>query len=347
MDPRKSVSTFRTTYRGSSSVSFLETFFSPLFLTQGVLPPATVQYGRILYPNSGIEGTVAAGVSAGGQGPWVTVQVTNPRNFDMLALVSPSLFQNIDEDEEPRPHLPRRSLMAFTRGNVFSQYGLTFAGIESRISAEWGVNFEELSFELRAGAHLRPTQDIEWNVTGIYKWNPKDSRRTQGVLIPGQHENTLSAAVALTIHGVNLNLEYVLLPSTLYFPWLMYIRANYLGQRFKVPILLCVHSNDTIALWFSLIPATATAIYYSFIAKPRQRAQRARWVTIASRLLDVTDSMTSILRDARAKLKDPSFDPSREAAEITALLADTATRHMRTEAACEGPLFLSQCVLKG
>jgi hypothetical protein len=204
----RSVTTLKTSYNSSGSRIFLETFFSPIFLTQGVVPPATLHYGRILWPSSGTEGNAIA--SIGPAGPSVTIQVTRPHKFDLLSSASPRPSPvDGSEEEDVRPHLPQQGLAAFTRGSGFSQYGLTLAGLDSQLNAEWGVNFEELSLELRTGAHLRTTGHIEWEATGIWKWPAELDDSMHGVMIPGRHDTSISAGVVLEFGGVHLVFEYV------------------------------------------------------------------------------------------------------------------------------------------
>jgi hypothetical protein len=205
VDPRKAIGTSKVTYHGASSLTFLETFFSPRFVTAGIIPPTNVQHTRLLFPKSGVQGTILGNF---GQGLSLTAQITQPRPFDLLPSSSWVSSQTEGEEDEPAQYLPRAGLAAFTRGSAFSQYGITYAGADSRISAEWGVSFDELSLELRSGAHLRPSGYLEWNVTGIWKWLPQDNPRMQGMVISGQHETNVSAQVALTVGGVHLNFEY-------------------------------------------------------------------------------------------------------------------------------------------
>lgn len=53
-------------------------------------------------------------------------------------------------------------------------------------------------------------------------------------------------------------------------------RANYLGQKFTLPIVLSRYSNDKLAFWFTLLPATITSAYYCLVARPRQKMRRDR-----------------------------------------------------------------------
>jgi hypothetical protein len=61
------------------------------------------------------------------------------------------------------------------------------------------------------------------------------------------------------------------------------LRASYLGQKLTVPIALASADDDIIALWAALVPVAATALYFAFVARPRQKRKRARSADVASR----------------------------------------------------------------
>jgi hypothetical protein len=76
-----------------------------------------------------------------------------------------------------------------------------------------------------------------------------------------------------------------------------------------------------------------------FIRREAKATGETCTVRVHWQIKNIFDGVTCfrILREARARMKDPSsYDPAREAANTVALLADTAARHMRTEAAREG-----------
>jgi DnaJ family protein C protein 11 len=254
-NPFAAMAPLKMRYLTAAGMWHLETFLSPLFLIQRRLPPATLQYNRQLYPNSGLQGYIAA---SSGPSPSLVLGVTNPVGFDFYK--SSQIPRSEDEEGlADVPSVPRAGLAVFTRGSLFSDYGVTLAGMGSNVKAEWGVDFEEAAIELRAGGYLRMTGDIEWNVTGIWKWRPQDSLGATGIVLHGQQDTSLLATVALTLEGVLLRFE-----------------AQYLGQKFTLPIVLSNFSDDRLALWFTLVPATATALYYSFFTRPRSRTRRAR-----------------------------------------------------------------------
>lgn len=115
-----------------------------------------------------------------------------------------------------------------------------------------------------------------------------------------------------------------------------------------MPIILSHERNLALALWTTVIPTTGLVLGYCFILKPQRRQARAEYVSASHR----TESLKTakylsacigrFFRKARRQLREEKADIIREVKETTALLQDTAKRHVRAETACDGVfLFMS------
>lgn len=157
-------------------------------------------------------------------------------------------------------------------------FGLTLAGLDSCIKAEFLLRFQELSLRLKASAEVG-FRNVAYIVSA--KW--------VGV------RSAFGTGVGLSTKGVVLRFQ-----------------LTYYEQKWTIPIILTPDYDLNLALYTVVIPSAALAIGYRFFLKPRRRAQRARYFEDARRALNdekselkrEIESTTLLLQDVARRHMD-------------------------------------------
>ncbi|KAI0746997.1 DnaJ-domain-containing protein [Daedaleopsis nitida] len=113
--------------------------------------------------------------------------------------------------------------------------------------------------------------------------------------------------------SVNVNVDGVVLR----------VDASYHRQTLSLPIILSREHNGGLGFWTAVLPSTALALIYYFQLRPRRRRERLEY-----------------LKEARRQLREEKSEVLRRWQETLYLLQDTASRHLRTEEACDGLIIL-------
>ncbi|KAG6334910.1 hypothetical protein ID866_4181 [Astraeus odoratus] len=227
--------TAKTTYSDNENAVSVRATFIPAFWY--LFPPVTtISFGRRLFRDSLTQGSASWTYSPQRPGGNLELSVFSPRQFDFG-----SVDDYVDATERAIFSGPG-SISGFGTGVRTWSYGLTLAGLNSCIKAEFSLFFHELSLRLKASAELG-LRKIAYIVSA--KWIGQRS--------------AFGTGVGLSTEGVILRFQ-----------------LTYLEQKWTLPITLTSEYDPSVALYTILIPSTVLVVGYHFVLKPRRRAQREK-----------------------------------------------------------------------
>lgn len=142
-------------------------------------PPLTVTYSRRLSRTSPIHGVL--GLHAG-EMPFFTLDIRCPSPFDLTS--------QIEAGEESPRSSSSGSVSGLSKGLTYSSYGVTLAGLETGLRAQWGVTFSELQLETRLLLQLN-VRGLSWALVGSW----------------GDDQGGVSTSVEINTGGVEMKLE--------------------------------------------------------------------------------------------------------------------------------------------
>lgn len=169
----------KTTYRDddNDTAVFIQCHISPGFMSL-LPPPVTASLSRRLFRDSFTEGNI-------------TVH-TGPQPRVTFNIVSPTAFNFTMDRHKKLPVPPQRagSVSGFAVGTQYWTYGVTLAGLNSKLTAGIACTFAELALQAKLG--------VEWGLTGL------------ALMLTGTWQNDSSevaASVGLDAQGVMMKLE--------------------------------------------------------------------------------------------------------------------------------------------
>ncbi|KAI6158180.1 hypothetical protein BKA82DRAFT_288206 [Pisolithus tinctorius] len=227
--------TAKTTYSDNENAVSVQSNFIPA-VWHFFPPVTTVSFARRLFRDSSTQGSVTWTYSPELPGGNLEFNVYSPREFDL------------DESIFGGPG----STSGLTAGVRTWSYGLTLAGLNSCIKAEFSLLFNELSLRLKASAEVG-FRNVAYIVSA--KWIG--------------HRSAFGTGVGLSTKGVILRFQ-----------------LTYLEQKWTLPITLTPDYDPDLAFYAVVIPSVALAFGYQFFLKPRRLAQRARYFEDARRALN-------------------------------------------------------------
>ncbi|KAI6104396.1 hypothetical protein F5141DRAFT_1216932 [Pisolithus sp. B1] len=263
--------TAKTTYSDNENAVSVQTNFIPAVWY--LFPPVTtVSFARRLFRNSLTQGSVTWTYAPELPGGNLEFNLYSPREFDFM-----SQDDHVEAMEEATFGGPG-STSGLAAGVRTWSFGLTLAGLNSCIKAEFLLFFHELSLRLKARAEVG-LRNIAYIVSA--KWVG--------------HRSAFGTGVGLSTKGVILRFQ-----------------LTYFEQKWTLPITLTPDYDLNLALYTVVIPSAALAIGYQFFLKPRRRAQRARYFEDARRALNdekselkrQIESTTLLLQDVARRHMD-------------------------------------------
>ena len=109
-----------------------------------------------------------------------------------------------------------------------------------------------------------------------------------------------------------------------------------------VPLNLTDEYDTSVLALATAVPATASALFYHFLVRPRERRRRKQYATCAEAFSASADSFDPrFFRAAKQAFEEEQSNTRREVENTIALLKDTARKHMQAEKAIGGTLHRS------
>lgn len=213
-------------------------------------PPLTVTYSRRLSRTSPIHGVL--GLHAG-EMPFFTLDIRCPSPFDLTS--------QIETGEESPRSSSSGSVSGLSKGLTYSSYGVTLAGLETGLRAQWGVTFSELQLETRLLLQLN-VRGLSWALVGSW----------------GDDQGGVSTSVEINTGGVEMKLD-----------------LTYLGQRLVVPVTVADDYDPSLGFLTAVLPTTGFLLAYQLILKPRRRKERAAFFRNARK--ELSEDRASVRRE--------------------------------------------------
>lgn len=253
--------TLKARYHAEEGTYVVQTSLSPF---EPTLPPITVTHSRRLFKDSMAEGVITCHT---GNHPYFSINIVSSHKFGLGS-------DPFDTDGE-ESHTKLGSWTGFGTGVRQWSCGITLAGLETGLRADWGLVFPELAAEASFGMQLS-LAGPGWVATGTW----------------GDEHAGVTTMIGLNAAGVELTLNF-----------------SYLGQRLVMPIVLSENDDTILACLAATLPSAVFMLAYQFILKPRRRKERAEFYRRArkelleerSNIHREIEEMTLLLRETARK----------------------------------------------